>query len=43
MVNVGMAGQYKNLKFEVGDEMIFELASFEESNDGYLDALVIPY
>lgn len=40
MVNVGMAGQFKELKFEVGDEVIFELESFEDSGDKNLDVLI---
>lgn len=40
MVNIGMAGTFKQLDFEAGDVVPFEIESFENSGDANLDVII---
>ena len=43
IVNIGMAGELKDLEFEEGDDVDFELAHFDDSNDVNVQTLVDLY
>ncbi len=40
MINVGMSNTFKDLNFEMGDVIPFELESFEDSGDANLDIII---
>ena len=40
MINLGMSNTFKDLNFEMGDVIPFELESFENSGDANLDILI---
>ena len=40
MINVGMSNTFKELEFEAGDTINFEIESFEDSGDANLETII---